>query len=151
VTDETPKERVDRELIELLNELRVALPGVQVMLGFLLTVPFTQRFGQLLDARRDTYYATFACTAVSVVLLIAPSAQHRLLFRHPDKEKLLLRANRLAIAGLALLALALAGAVFLITDLVFGSAAAAGGVAVIGALVAWYWYVVPLHARMRSR
>src|SRR3954454_6036268 len=147
MAEEDRKERVDRELIELLNELRIALPGVQVMFAFLLTVPFTQRFAQLEDMQRDAYFTTFVCTALATVLLIAPSAQHRLLFRHRQKEELLMRANRLAIAGLTMLALAIAGTVFLITDLVFDAAGAAGAGAGIAGVIAWYWYVVPLRKR----
>jgi hypothetical protein len=117
------------------------------MFAFLLTVPFTQRFEQLQDLRRDAYYATFVCTALATVLLIAPSAQHRLLFRQRQKEQLLLRANRLAIAGLTLLALAIAGTVFLITDVLFHVGAAAAACAGIVGVIAWYWYVVPLWRR----
>ena len=119
------------------------------MFAFLLTVPFTQRFEQLQDLHRDAYFATFVCSALATVLLIAPSAQHRLLFRHQDKEQLLLRANRLAIAGLTMLALAIAGTVFLITDVLFHAAAAAAAAAAVSAAIAWYWYVVPLRRRRR--
>ena len=146
---ESNKERLDRELIELLNELRVALPGVQVIFAFLLTVPFTQRFEALTPFRRDTYFATFVCTALSSVLLIAPSAQHRLLFRQFDKERLLRRANVLAILGLAFLALSIVGAIFLITHMVFDTAAAAGAAAGIAGVTALNWYVVPLYRRLR--
>src|SRR5437764_5244862 len=90
---ETRHERIDRELIELLNELRVALPGVQVLFAFLLTVPFTQRFGHTTAIERDIYFVTLILAALSCVLLIAPSSQHRLLFRKRDKEALLLRSN----------------------------------------------------------
>jgi hypothetical protein len=117
------------------------------MFAFLLTVPFTQRFEQLQDLRRDAYFATFVCTALATVLLIAPSAQHRLLFRHHQKEELLLRANRLAISGLTMLALAIAGTVFLITDLLFDTGGAAGAGAGIAGVIAWWWYVVPLRKR----
>jgi hypothetical protein len=146
---ETEKERLDRELIELLNELRVALPGVQVIFAFLLTVPFTQRFDALTALRRDTYFATFVCTTLSSILLIAPSAQHRLLFRKFDKEALVKRASALAIAGLTFLALSIVGAVFLITHMVFDTAAAAGAAAGIAAVTAFQWYLVPLYRRMR--
>ena len=146
--DEDENERLDRELIELLNELRVALPGVQVIFAFLLTVPFTQRFEALSDVRRDTFFATFVCTAASSILLIAPSAQHRILWRQYDKKKLLERSNAMAIAGLAFLALAIAGASFLVTDLVFGTPAAAAVAAVIAGATAVFWYVVPIWRRL---
>src|SRR5688572_7903121 len=90
---ESRKERVDRELIELLNELRVALPGVQFLFAFLLIVPFQQTREQLTDFQRDVYFVSLLAAAVATVLLIAPAAQHRILFRQKDKEKLLRRSN----------------------------------------------------------
>jgi predicted neutral ceramidase superfamily lipid hydrolase len=142
--DETHKERIDRELIELLNELRVALPGVEVLFAFLLTLPFSQRFGQLTPLQRNTYYATFLCTAVASIFLIAPTAYHRIRWRRYDKERMLFTANRQAITGVAFLALAVGGAVFLISDMLFGvpAAAVAGGTAAL--LVAWLWFGLPL-------
>jgi hypothetical protein len=121
VAEETGKERVDRELIELLNELRVALPGVQVLFAFLLTVPFAARWTTVTTFQRDVYFVTLLCTALSSALLIAPSAQHRLLFRQREKEKMLQVANWLAIVGLGFLALAIVGVVLLITDVLFGA------------------------------
>jgi hypothetical protein len=95
---EDKKERVNRELIELLNELRVALPGVQVLFAFLLTVPFAQRFGAVSDLQRAVYFVALISTAVASVLFITPTAYHRLRWREPDKEGMLFTANRLAIA-----------------------------------------------------
>ena len=115
--DESKAERVDRELIELLNELRVALPGVQVLFAFLLTVPFAQGFTT--SFQKDLFFGVLCCTMISAALLIAPSAWHRLHFRQQDKEHLVLTSNRLAIAGLGFLALAMIGAVMLIADYVF--------------------------------
>src|SRR5881296_174363 len=109
---ESKEERLDRELIELLNELRVALPGVQVLFAFLLTVPFSQRFQRLTGTQRSVYFASFICAALAI--LIAPSSYHRLLFRHRDKERMLFTSNRLAIAGMALAAVSVSGVVFLI-------------------------------------
>jgi len=146
---EDDKARLDRELIELLNELRVALPGVQVIFAFLLTVPFSQRFASISDLRRDAFFATFVCTAAASVLLIAPSAQHRLLWRQYDKQKLLERANAMAIAGLAFLALAISGATFLVTDIVFGTAEASAVTAGVAGGIAVFWYIVPLRRRLR--
>ena len=96
---EDRSERLDRELIELLNELRVALPGVQVLFGFLLAVPFSQGWQRVTDTERLVFFLTFLSTAIATVLLIAPSAQHRILWRARDKEALLRRANALALAG----------------------------------------------------
>jgi hypothetical protein len=147
---ESREEKLDRELIELLNELRVALPGVQVIFAFLLTVPFTQRFEDVTDIQRDVFFATFVCTAISSVLLISPSAQHRILFRQYDKEKLIRRSNLLAIAGLTFLALALSGAAFLVTDMVFETASAAGVAAAIAGVIIVFWYVIPLYRRLKT-
>src|SRR4029077_6234371 len=99
--EESKKERVDRELIELLNELRVALPGVQVLFAFMLVVPFNQRFTELTTAERCFYYAAFVSAALGVALLIAPSSYHRLRFRQGDKERMLFTSNRLMVAGMA--------------------------------------------------
>jgi len=142
--DEEPKARLDRELIELLNELRVALPGVQVLFAFLLTLPFTQAFDKLNGAQRNVYFITFLCTALAVALLIAPSSYHRLRFRHHDKERMLQIANRLLIAGMAFVALAVTGVVYLITDLLFGVPWAALTTAAVAGWFAWFWYGLPL-------
>src|SRR5919109_5578243 len=116
---ESKSERIDRELVELLQELRVALPGVQVLFAFLLTVPFAQGFTSTTSFQRDLFFAVLSLTALSAALLIAPSAWHRLHFRQKDKEHLIVTSNRLAIAGLGFLALAMIGAVMLIADGVF--------------------------------
>jgi hypothetical protein len=148
--EEGPEERLDRELIEFLNELRVALPGVQVLFAFLLTVPFTQRFGQATALQRDVYFAAFLCAAVATVLLIAPSAYHRIRFRQHDKEQMLRTANRLAIAGTVFLALAMTCTVFVISDVLFGAAPTAAVTAVAAGLFLWFWYALPLSRRLRD-
>src|SRR5687767_4541809 len=121
-SDETTSRR---ELIELLTELRVALPGVQVLFAFLLIVPFSQRFSSVTPLQRHVYFAILLCAAVSAALLIAPSSHHRLLWRQGAKEATLRAANRLSVVGLAFLALAMTGAIFLITDVLFGGVVAA--------------------------
>jgi Family of unknown function (DUF6328) len=141
---EAQHERVNRELVELLQELRVALPGVQVMFAFLLTVPFSQGFVKTTTFQRDLFFATLAATAISTALLIAPSAWHRIHFRQKDKENVLIASNKLSISGLAFLALAMIGAVTLIADFVFS-----GTLAVIAGLVATvllglFWAAIPL-------
>ena len=143
-------ERLDRELIELLNELRVVLPGVQVLFAFLLGVPFTQRFAQTTELQRDVYFLTFLCTAVSTALLIAPSAYHRLNWRQEDKEHLLVVSNRMAIAGTVFLAIAIAGSVFVVTDLIFAATAAAVAAAATAAVFGVLWYALPLLRRART-
>ena len=150
--DESEKERLDRNLIELLNELRVALPGVQVLFAFLLTVPFTQRFATITETQEKVYYATLLLTTASAVLLIAPSAHHRINFRQQDKEYIVFLANRLTIVGLGFLALAMTGVVFLITDLLYGSTATTVAAGITGLAFALLWYVVPIVRRLqRSR
>jgi Family of unknown function (DUF6328) len=141
---------LDRELIELLNELRVALPGVQVLFAFLLAVPFTNGWNRVTDVQRDVFFAAFLCTAAASVLLIAPSAYHRLRWREGDKERMLEVANRLAIAGTVFLALAMTLVVFLISDLLFRAWWAALVTAVTAGGFAWFWYGLPLVRRPRG-
>jgi len=148
---ESRDERLDRELIELLNELRVALPGVQVLFAFLLGVPFTQRFAQVTDLQKDVYFVTFLCAAFATALLIAPSAYHRLEWRQGDKEHLLVVSNRLAITGTAFLALSISGTVFVVTDLLFNKTSAAVVAGLTAAVFGWFWYGMPLLRRLTSR
>lgn len=141
---ESAKERHNRELIELLNELRVALPGVQVLFAFLLTVPFTQRFGRLADTTVDVYFAAVVLAAISSILLIAPAAQHRSRFRSGSKEQLLKAGNVMALGGTFALSLAMGATVYVIADLVYGDGLArlvGPVVTVVGGLL---WFVVPL-------
>jgi hypothetical protein len=147
--EESEKERLDRNLLELLNELRVALPGVQVLFAFLLTVPFTLRFETLTPGQEKVYYATLISTAISTALLIAPSAHHRINFRQQDKHYIVFLANRLTIVGLGFLALAMSGVMLLITDVLYGATATviAGTVTVLSFAV--LWYVVPILRRLR--
>jgi hypothetical protein len=149
--DEDAKERLDRELLELLNELRVAIPGVQVLFAFLLTVPFTQRFEQVTGFQQDVYFATLLFSAVASALLIAPSAYHRLRFRQQDKQQMLVTSNRLAIAGLAFLALAITGVVLLITDVLFKSATVIVVTSGVALLFAVTWYLLPLSRRAQDQ
>jgi hypothetical protein len=144
---ESQGERVDRELIELLNELRVALPGVQVLFAFLLTVPFAQGFTSTTEFQKDLFFAILSCTAISAALLIAPSAWHRLHFRQEDKEHLVLASNGLAIAGLGFLALAMIGAVMLIADYVFGGTLTIVAAIVATAIFGTLWAIIPLMRR----
>ncbi|HET7738948.1 MAG TPA: DUF6328 family protein [Tepidiformaceae bacterium] len=145
--DESHSERVNRELIELLNELRVALPGVQVLFAFLLAVPFAQGFTTTTDFQRDLYFGTLLATAVSSALLIAPSAYHRINFRERDKERMLLTSNALTIVGLIFLAMAIVGAVVLIADYVYGPAVPIVSAILGAAIFATLWFVVPIVRR----
>ncbi len=141
---EDAKSRLDRELIELLNELRVVLPGVQVLFAFLLTVPFSNKFQSISTLQRNAYFAAFLSTTVASILLITPSAYHRLRWRQRDKEHILVFSNRVAIAGLAFLAVSIALVVYVVSDVVFDARAAgtAGGIAAAGALA--FWFLIPL-------
>jgi hypothetical protein len=146
---EDRKERVDRELIELLNELRVVLPGAQVLFAFLLSLPFLARFGALTRMDRDAYFAAFLCTAIGTVMFMAPSANHRMRFREYDKERMLLWFNRLVLIGSGFLAASIALVVFVVTDMLFTQmwASVVGGV--MAAWVVIVWYVLPLLQRRR--
>jgi amino acid transporter len=141
---EDQHERISRELIELLNELRVALPGVQVLFAFLLAVPFAQGFTKVTEFQRGLFFAVMALTAVSLALLIAPSSWHRLRFRQRDKERILRASNRMSIAGLGFLALAMTGAVMLIADFIYSPTLTIVSGVAGGALFAVLWYVMPL-------
>jgi hypothetical protein len=141
--DESEDERLDRNLGELLQELRVALPGVQVLFAFLLAVPFQQRFAQITPFEEKVYFATLICTAISAALLISPTAYHRMTFHLQQKRQLVLLANRLAIAGLAFLALAMTGAIVLITDFLFGATMTVVTGIGAAAMFATLWYLLP--------
>lgn len=141
---ETPKQRRDRELMELLNELRLATPGVQVLFGFLLIVPFNRRWDETSGLERDLYLTTLTLTAFATILLIGASVQHRLLFRRHFEARMLPIANRLALAGLTCLGAALVTGVLFVAHFVFDGAVAAGIGAATGVLIIALWYVLPL-------
>ena len=143
-TEETEKERIDRELIELLNELRVALPGVTVLFGFLLTLPFTNGWARISGTDRSWYFAAVVLTVLSTAFLTAPSAHHRVRFRDRAKEQLLKASSAFAVVGLVLLAGALTASLFLVVDVVYSLRAAAITAGAIGGSIAVLWFVVPL-------
>ena len=142
--EESRRERINRELIELLNELRVALPGVQVLFAFLLVVPFNQRFPEITTFQRTLYFVTLLLATAATACLIAPTAHHRVEFRAQDKKRIVFAATKLALAGLALLAAAMTGAVMLITDLLYHSATVAvvGGAVALGFAILWFGWPV---------
>jgi membrane-bound acyltransferase YfiQ involved in biofilm formation len=150
VADEDQKDRLDRELLELLNELRVAIPGIQVLFAFLLTVPFTQQFAKVSQFQEDVYFVTLLLACLASAFLIAPSAYHRIQFRQQDKRQMLETSNRLAIVGLGLLALAMTSTVLLITDLLFTTTTVIVVTGLIGLTFAGLWYALPLSRRARS-
>jgi uncharacterized membrane protein len=145
--DESPKERVDRELIELLNGLRVLLPGVQVLLAFLLTVPFSSGFTDATDSDKVVYFVTVLITVGATAALTMPAAYHRIRFRQGDKERMLQLSNAFAIAGLVLLTLAMTSVVFLITNRLYGTAAAIPVSLVALVVLGFTWFAVPLFRR----
>jgi Family of unknown function (DUF6328) len=147
---ETHKERIDRELMELLNELRVALPGVQFLFAFLLIVPFQQVTRGADEFQRDVYYVALLSAAITTALLIAPAAQHRVLFRQKEKEALLRRSNRSAFAGLVVLGIAISSAVLLVVDVLFSRTQAWLTAGAVAALLLWWWVLVPFWQRAHS-
>ena len=140
----------DRELIELLNELRVALPGVQVLFAFLLVVPFSQGFTKVTSTQKAVYFAAFLFTALATAFLISPTSYHRLRWRAKDKEQMLVTSNRLTIIGTIFLALAISCVVFFITDFLYSnwSALVTGVMALI---FAWLWYGLPLSRAAKDK
>jgi hypothetical protein len=150
-TDETPKERADRELIELLNELRVVLPGVTVLFAFLLAVPFAKGWSRVTGFQRDVFLVAFLATGVSVACLTAPSSYHRLRFRAGKKEHLVRAGNRLSLAGIAAFAVALEAVVLLVMDYVASLGAAIAATAGFALLVLVLWYGVPAFGRLWGR
>jgi hypothetical protein len=147
VSDGKPEHDLDKELIELLNELRVALPGVQVLFAFLLAVPFANGWTRVTDLQRDIFFVAFLATAAASILLIAPSAYHRLRWREGDKEQMLRTSNRLAIGGTIFLALGMTAVVFLISDILFRAWWAGLTTGVMAGGFAWFWYGLPLSRR----
>lgn len=148
--DETELERLDRNTIELLNELRVAGTGVQVLLAFLLIVPFNNRWSKVSSFGHYDYFVTLLCVAIAAVMLIAPSIHHRLLFRRGQKEFIVEVGNWLAIAAAAFLAVGLTGILVLVSDFVFhGATAAVTGLFTAG-FVTGVWFAIPLYRRVRS-
>jgi uncharacterized protein DUF6328 len=140
---ESERQRVNRELIELLGELRIALPGVQVLFAFLLAVPFQAGFEDASGFQRGVYFATLALSALTSVLLIAPSALHRLNFRSADKRRIVFLSNGLTIWGLFTLAVAMTGVMLLIADFLFGTAAGLAVGVISGAVFAVFWWLLP--------
>lgn len=148
--DETEAERLDRNYSELLQELRVAQAGVQILFAFLLTLAFTPRFAEISTLQRTVYVTTLMLASVAAALLIAPVPFHRLVFRRRQKDDLVEISNRLALGGLVALFLAMVGAVLLILDVVLGNALAA---VLTGFVTVWFlglWFVLPLPYRRQG-
>jgi hypothetical protein len=138
------QERQDRQMMELLNELRVALPGVQFLLAFLLTVPFAQGFERVTPTQKTLFYAALMATAVSTVLLIAPSATHRLRFHQRDRAFIIESANKYLIAALIALAVAIILAIAVVTDFLWNGWVVWLFPGLLAALIAGIWFLRPL-------
>lgn len=153
MTEEDQKERIDRELKELLEEVRVAIPGAEVLFAFLLSVAFTSRFETLNAWQQGLYFATLLAAAAATALLIAPTAYHRLHFRDHalDKERMLFAASHLVLGSLVLLLVAVCGVVFLVADVLYASRVAAVAGVGISAWFLWFWFGLPLIRWRRRR
>ena len=148
--DETESERLDRNLQEMLGELRVALPGVQVLFAFLLVVPFNQRFVDVTQFQKTVFFATLLFTAASTICLIAPTVHHRIEFRQQDKHRIVHAGNRIVVLGLLLLAVAMTGAVIFVTDFLYASTTTTVVAAAMGAAFLLLWYAIPLRRLAQS-
>ena len=147
---ETKAERLDRELIELLNELRVALPGVQILFAFLLTVPFASRFERVTEFQKDTFLFAFLCATAGSAFLIAPTAYHRIRWRQRDKDQMLRVSNALALAGTICLSLGMTASVLFVTDFLFPRSLALVVTTGAAVLFATFWYALPLTRRAQD-
>src|SRR4051812_24210893 len=147
-SDEPPRQRHHRQLIELLNELRVALPGVQVLFAFLLVVPFNQGFQRVTEFQRDVYFVTLLCTAASAAFLIAPSAYHRIVWELGQKHRILHTSNAFTIIGLFFLALAMTGVILLISAYLFGTATVIVSTTLAAVVLFGLWFAMPVYRRL---
>jgi hypothetical protein len=148
---ESEHERLNRQLDQLLQELRVAMPGVQVLFAFLLAVPFQQRFGSVTEFQKDVYFVTLLAAAAASALFIAPTAVHRLMFEANDKPFLVSISSKLALAGLAFLAVAMNGAVLLVSDVLFDGAAVTVTVTVALMLYVGLWFALGVVRRLSGK
>jgi membrane-bound acyltransferase YfiQ involved in biofilm formation len=146
---EEEQERLNRQMTELLNELRVAMPGVQVLFAFLLAVPFQQRFQEVNDFQRDVYFVTLLAAMAATAFLIAPSAYHRIAFGQHEKPNIILVGTVQFVCGLIALAIAMNGAVLLVTDFLFHAGTVIVTLLVTGSLFAWLWFGIGVWRRMR--
>jgi hypothetical protein len=148
--DDEEQKRLNRQLIELLNELRVALPGVQVLFAFLLSVPFQNRFSEATSYERNVYLVTLLASAAATAFLIAPTGYHRLLFQRGDRPRIIRHGTQMLIAGLVCLAIAMSGAVYLVTEFVFAPGTAIPVALAAAAMFGWLWFGAALWRRWRE-
>jgi membrane-bound acyltransferase YfiQ involved in biofilm formation len=147
---EEEQQRLNRQMMELLNELRVAMPGVQVLFGFLLTVPFQQGWRRVTEFQENVYFVTLIAAAVATAFLIAPSAYHRVTFQQQEKPNIVHIGTGQMIVGLVALAIAMNGAVLLVADLLFDSGTTVVTIAVLGTLYATLWFGFGLVRRLQK-
>jgi membrane-bound acyltransferase YfiQ involved in biofilm formation len=147
---EDEQERLNRQMMELLNELRVAMPGVQVLFGFLLTVPFQQRFQRVNEFQEGVYFVTLIAAAVATAFLIAPSAYHRIVLEHHDKPNIIYIGSAQMVAGLIALAIAMNGAVLLVTDVLFETDTVTVTLVVLASLYVTLWFGFPIVRRLQK-
>lgn len=146
---EDRKQQIDREMGELLEELRVLIPGVQILAGFLLSVTFTSRYDHLTMLERGTHFASFLASMIAAALFLAPGAQHRLRWRQPDKGELLEHASRMTLAGTVFVAIGAVGTTFLVSEIAYSNAVAACSLAAIAGMIVVLWYAWPLWKRIQ--
>ena len=144
------KQELDQEWGELVEEHRLAMPGVQVLFAFLLILPFQNRFERLNTNQELVYYSALLCATAAIVLLITPTAAHRIRWRKQDKEALLRMSTRAAIAATVFIAAAMTASVYLITDLLFGKPATVIVASVVAVAFVGFWYVFPLYRRLKD-
>jgi uncharacterized membrane protein len=153
--EELEKERLNRKLIELLNELRIAIPGVQVLFAFLLILPFNTGFGNTTHVQRTVYGASLVCAAVASALLIGPAAFHRHRFHRleeetvEEKEEMIIAQDHMTSAGLFVLAASMAGSIYVALEVVVSTPVAVGLAVALGIVFGWFWYVLPMSRRIR--
>ena len=150
-TEDPPGHDLDQEWGELVEEHRLAMPGIQVLFAFLLVLPFQNRFEELTRNQEYVYFAALVCAAIAIVLLISPTAVHRIRWRQRDKEALLHVATRTAIAGTVFIAASMTASVYLVTDVLFSASVTVPVTVVLAAAFAGFWYVLPLFRRARDR
>jgi amino acid transporter len=144
------KEDLDRELEELLQELRIALPGVQILFAFLLAVPFQNRFARIDQLDKIVYFVALMSSLAAVAFFILPTTYHRIRFRDYDKERIVKTSSRAAIVGAACLAIGLTASAFLVTDLLFETVLASVFTAIVAASLAWLWFGLPVSRKLRD-
>jgi uncharacterized protein DUF6328 len=146
---EEEQERLDRQLSELLNEVRVAMPGVQVLFAFLLAVPFQQRFESVSPFQRDVYFVTLLAAATATAFFIAPTAYHRIAFQEGERKRIIQIGSRQVICGLVALAIAMNGAVLLVTDFLFQAPTVIVTMVCVASLFIWLWFGIGVWRRVR--